>query len=172
MFIDLSDKSVVIVGGGSTAVRRTRTLLQFARNVTVIAKDAAQELIDMEKLGKITLHQRLVKRSDFHDAYLVLTATTDRKLNDDIYRLCKEGGIYVNVSNDRGKIGFSVPGDIHSQRHGRRSGRDRGLDSERPGKSERCRADCGGENYGVVRLKNDICFLWQKILYDIIKDRF
>ena len=50
MFIDLSDKSVVIVGGGSTAVRRTRTLLQFTRNVTVIAKDASQELIDMEKL--------------------------------------------------------------------------------------------------------------------------
>ncbi len=110
MFIDLSDKSVVIVGGGSTAVRRTRTLLQFTRNVTVIAKDAAQELIDMEKLGKITLHQRLVKRSDFHDAYLVLTATTDRKLNDDIYRLCKEEGIYVNVSNDREKSDFQFPG--------------------------------------------------------------
>ena len=110
MFIDLSDKSVVIVGGGSTAVRRARTLLQFTRNVTVIAKDAAQELIDMEKLGKITLHQRLVKRSDFHDAYLVLTATTDRKLNDDIYRLCKEEGIYVNVSNDREKSDFQFPG--------------------------------------------------------------
>ena len=110
MFIDLSDKSVVIVGGGSTAVRRARTLLQFTRNVTVIAKDASQELIDMEKLGKITLHQRLVKRSDFHDAYLVLTATTDRKLNDDIYRLCKEEGIYVNVSNDREKSDFQFPG--------------------------------------------------------------
>ena len=110
MFIDLSDKSVVIVGGGSTAVRRARTLLQFTRNVTVIAKDASQELIDMEKLGKITLHQRLVKRSDFHDAYLVLTATTDRKLNDDIYRLCKEEGIYVNVSNDRDKCDFQFPG--------------------------------------------------------------
>ena len=35
MFIDLTDKSVVIVGGGSTAVRRARTLLQFTRNVKV-----------------------------------------------------------------------------------------------------------------------------------------
>ena len=110
MFIDLSDKNVVIVGGGSTAVRRARTLLQFTRNVTVIAQDADPELIEMSKLGRINLQQRLVKRSDFQDAYLVLTATADHKLNDDVYRLCKDQGIYVNVSNDKDKCDFQFPG--------------------------------------------------------------
>ncbi|MBQ9065725.1 MAG: bifunctional precorrin-2 dehydrogenase/sirohydrochlorin ferrochelatase [Blautia sp.] len=110
MFIDLSDRSVVIVGGGSTAVRRARTLLQFTRNVTVVTKEADQDLIDMARLGRITLHQRLVKRADLQNAFMVLTATSDRKLNDDIYRLCKDEGIYVNVSNDREKSDFQFPG--------------------------------------------------------------
>ncbi len=110
MFIDLSDKRVVIVGGGSTAVRRARTLLQFTRNVKVVAQEADQELLDLAKLGKITLEKRLVKRSDLQDAFLVLTATADRKLNDDIYRLCKDEGIYVNISNDREKSDFQFPG--------------------------------------------------------------
>ena len=37
MFIDLSDKNVVVVGGGNIATRRVKTLLQFTRNVTAIA---------------------------------------------------------------------------------------------------------------------------------------
>ena len=31
MFIDLSDKKIVVVGGGNIATRRIRTLLQFTR---------------------------------------------------------------------------------------------------------------------------------------------
>ena len=34
MFIDLSDKKIVVVGGGNIATRRIRTLLQFTRNIT------------------------------------------------------------------------------------------------------------------------------------------
>ena len=37
MFIDLSDKKIVVVGGGNIATRRIRTLLQFTRNITAIA---------------------------------------------------------------------------------------------------------------------------------------
>ena len=37
MFVDLSDKNVVVVGGGNIATRRVKTLLQFTRNVTAIA---------------------------------------------------------------------------------------------------------------------------------------
>ena len=33
MFIDLSDKKIVVVGGGNIATRRIRTLLQFTRNI-------------------------------------------------------------------------------------------------------------------------------------------
>ena len=110
MFVDLSDKNVVVIGGGSVASRRIRTLLAFTRNITVIAPQVAPEVQEMAKLGQIELVQRPVKRSDFTMAYMVLAATNDHKLNDDIYRVCKEEGIYVNVSSDRDKCDFYFPG--------------------------------------------------------------
>jgi len=110
MFLDLTGKNVVIVGGGKTAVKRARTVLQFTRNVTVIADHVVPEMTELSRTGRITLHQRLVKRSDIQEAFLVLTATSDERLNDDIYRLCKDEGIYVNIQNDREKSDFQFPG--------------------------------------------------------------
>ena len=43
-------------------------------------------------------------------AYMVIAATNDWKLNDEIYRVCKEEGIYVNVADDKSKCDFYFPG--------------------------------------------------------------
>ncbi len=110
MFIDLSDKKVVVVGGANIAYRRIKTLLPFTRNVVVVAPYILPEVAEMGKKGQIRLYQRPVKRSDFNDAYMVIAATSDNKLNDDIYRICKEQGIYVNVASDRDKCDFFFPG--------------------------------------------------------------
>ena len=49
MFIDLSDKKIVVVGGGNIATRRVRTLLQFTRNITAIAPKCTMELAGTRK---------------------------------------------------------------------------------------------------------------------------
>ena len=100
MFIDLSDKNVVVVGGGNIATRRVKTLLQFTRNVTAIAPKVTEELRGLGTAGYVNLITRPVKRSDFQTAYMVIAATNDWKLNDEIYRVCKEEGIYVNILYD------------------------------------------------------------------------
>ena len=110
MFIDLSDKNIVVAGGGNIATRRIKTLLKFTRNITVVATKVTQELMDLGKAGTVTLYIRPVKRSDFANAYMVIAATNDWKLNDEIYRVCKEEGIYVNVADDKSKCDFYFPG--------------------------------------------------------------
>lgn len=110
MFVDLSDKNVVVVGGGTIAARRIKTLLSFSRNITVVAQKVTPEVQELGKAGLIDLRVRPVKRSDFEAAYMVIAATNDRKLNDDIYRVCKEEGIYVNDASDRDKCDFYFPG--------------------------------------------------------------
>lgn len=110
MFVDLSDKNIVVVGGGNIATRRVKTLLQFTRNVKAVAPQMTQELTELGKAGLVETVRRPVKRSDFSMAYIVIAATNDWKLNDEIYRICKEEGIYVNVADDKTKCDFYFPG--------------------------------------------------------------
>lgn len=110
MFVDLSDKNVVIVGGGNIATRRVKTMLQFTRNVTVVAPKMTEELMELGRTSYAEVYVRPVKRSDLSCAYMVIAATNDRKLNDEIYRVCKEEGIYVNIADDREKCDFQFPG--------------------------------------------------------------
>ena len=92
------------------ATRRIRTLLQFSRNITAIAPKSTMELQELGKTGYVNLILRPAKRSDFDKAYMVIAATNDWKLNDEIYRVCKEEGIYVNVVDDKSKCDFYFPG--------------------------------------------------------------
>lgn len=110
MFVDLSDKKIVVVGGGNIATRRIKTLLQFTRNITAVAPKTTMELHELGKAGFVNLIDRPVKRSDFTMAFMVIAATNDWKLNDEIYRVCKEEGIYVNVADDKSKCDFYFPG--------------------------------------------------------------
>ena len=110
MFIDLSDKEVLVIGGGPVAHRRISTLLQFTRKVTVVAQKADKEIREMSRLGQIRLEMRPLRRSDFSSAYMVIATTNDRKLNDDIFRICRSEGVYVNIASDRDKCDFYFPG--------------------------------------------------------------
>ena len=110
MFVDLSDKKIVVVGGGNIATRRVKTLLSFTRNITVVAPQMTAELLELGKTGKIEALLRPVKRQDFEFAYMVIAATNDWKVNEQVDRVCKEEGIYVNVADDKEKCDFYFPG--------------------------------------------------------------
>ena len=110
MFVDLSDKNIVVAGGGKTALQRTKCLLLFTRNITVIAPRMTQELQEMGKAGRVNIQLRPIRRSDFDNAYMVIAASQDWKLNEQICKVCKEEGIYVNVSGDKEESDFYFPG--------------------------------------------------------------
>ena len=110
LYVDLSDKNIVVVGGGTIATRRVKALLLFTRNITVIAPKMTADLWELGKLGKIQIQPRPVKKSDFSMAYMVLAVTNNSELNEEIYRICKEEGIYVNVASDKNLCDFYFPG--------------------------------------------------------------
>ena len=110
LYVDLSDKNIVVVGGGTIATRRVKALLLFTRNITVIAPKMTADLWELGKLGKIQIQPCPVKKSDFSMAYMVLAVTNNSELNEEIYRICKEEGIYVNVADDKSKCDFYFPG--------------------------------------------------------------
>jgi len=110
LFIDLTERKIVVVGGGKTGTRRVKALLPFTRNITVIAPELTADLRALAMAGHIQMVERPVKKSDFLDAFIVLAVTNDWKLNDTICKICRDEGIYVNTSNDREESDFLFPG--------------------------------------------------------------
>ena len=97
MFVDLTDKKVVIAGAGTIAKRRIRSMIEFTDHLYVIAPEVNKELKEMEEAGKLTILRKTYEREDLYDASLVIAATNDHKINQDIYAACKCLGIPVNV---------------------------------------------------------------------------
>lgn len=49
MFVDLTDKKVVVAGAGTIAKRRIRTLVKFTDELVVVAPEVNQELKQMQQ---------------------------------------------------------------------------------------------------------------------------
>lgn len=110
MFVDISKKRIYVVGAGTIAKRRIRSLSQFTDHLVVIAPEVNPELNQMEKKGQITILRKKYESSDIYEADMVIAATNDRRMNEDIYYVCKERGILVNVCSDKTKCDFYFPG--------------------------------------------------------------
>ena len=105
LFVDLNEKQIVVVGAGTIAKRRIRTLVSFTNH---------RELLDMEKAGMLRIKRKNYEREDIYDADYVIAATNDHQINSDIYSACKCMGITVNVCSDKTKCDFYFPGIVQN----------------------------------------------------------
>lgn len=112
MFVDISEKKVVVVGAGTIAKRRIRALADFTSHLTVIAPEVNRELLELQEQGKLTIQKKKYQREDIYDADLVIAATNDHQINEDIYSVCRCMGITVNVCSDKRKCDFYFPGIV------------------------------------------------------------
>ncbi len=109
MFIDLTDKKILVAGGGTIALRRIRTLLKFRTDIHVIAPELCEELAQMEQEGKITAERREYRAGDISGAQIVLAAADDHAVNRQIWEECRAAGIIVNVADDKKLCDFYFP---------------------------------------------------------------
>lgn len=105
LFIDLTDKNILVVGGGSIAVRRINTLLEFGANIKIVSKELNIENIK----GAVEFMQREFQPQDIEGMFMVISCTDDRELNHKIYELCKQKNIVVNVSDCKEETDFYFP---------------------------------------------------------------
>ena len=86
LFMDLTDRRVVVVGGGSVATRRVLTLLQQDADVVVIAPWASEELQRLALAGAIVLQLRAYESGDLEGAWLAIAATDQPSVNAEVSR--------------------------------------------------------------------------------------
>ncbi len=109
LYVDLSERNILVVGGGVVGTRRARVLSEFAGQITVVSPQVTEEMRELASLDCITLLQRPFEERDLAGMDVVLAATNDAVLNQKIAEMCRELGIPVNVSSDRTACDFLFP---------------------------------------------------------------
>lgn len=105
LFIDISDKKILVVGAGKIGSRRIRVLLEFGGKVTVVS-DKTDINCPVEN---VSLINRKFKESDIEDYFLVIASTNDRAVNHRIYEICREKNIPVSVADSAEESTFYFP---------------------------------------------------------------
>lgn len=150
LFIDLSDKKILVVGAGTIAARRIRVLCRFTQKIAVISPAVGEAVERLSREYALPVCQRPFEESDLDTAQLVLAATDDSSLNQKIARLCRQRGIPVNDCSDQRNCDFQFPsvvcsGDVVIGINA--SGKDHSLVKETRRKIERCMGAEGSGNY-------------------------
>lgn len=117
MFLDLSKKKIIIIGGGKVAERRVKTLLKFVPEITVIAPNLTDDMKEKVRQGKVIWMQEAFSEDNDvipEDANIVLAATDDAVCNERIAKLCKSRKIPVNDASDKELCDFYFPAIVTS----------------------------------------------------------
>ena len=128
MFVDMTERECLIVGGGNVAYRKVIVMLDFGAKVTVVAEDICDELRKLtiddiasedktgsytaNKENRITFIKRKFERKDCDGMEMVIAATDDNALNHEIAEYCKVNGIMVNAVDQKADCSFIFPSYI------------------------------------------------------------
>ena len=103
LFLDLTGKKVVLVGGGTIAARRIGTLRLFGCETVVIAPELKA------KAEGLTWLQRPYEPGDLEGAFLAIAATGDREVNRQMGEEARRLGIPVSVADCEAECSFYFP---------------------------------------------------------------
>ena len=130
LFVNLENKKVLVIGGGKIAYKKITKILEYSANVTIVAEKIEEEkLLQLENV-KIVDNKRIENDKDtieelVKDYFLVIAATNDEELNENIAKICDSRGILINnissktemnamfggiVKNDEFQIAISTGG--------------------------------------------------------------
>ena len=112
IFLDLSGRRCVVVGGGEVAGRKARGLLRAGADVVMISPEVKPGLAD---LG-FEVHARPYRAGDLEGAFLAFTATDSREVNAAVAREARERGIPANVADRPSEGDFALPSTLRRGR--------------------------------------------------------
>jgi len=112
IFLDISGKQVVVVGGGQIAERKVRQLVDCGAIVKVISSKLCPGIAQLAAIGLIEILDRDFTAGDLEGAYLAIAATDNPQVNKQIAQEAREGNILVNVATDLEESRFILPAVI------------------------------------------------------------
>ena len=102
--LNVQDKRCLIVGGGSVAQRKAKSLVECGAQVTVISPDLCDGFASF--MGNIQHLPRVFQSGDVQDYYVVFACTSNPAVNATVAREAQAQGIWCNVADDPAESDF------------------------------------------------------------------
>jgi uroporphyrin-III C-methyltransferase/precorrin-2 dehydrogenase/sirohydrochlorin ferrochelatase len=112
LFLDIKDRSVLLVGGGEVAARKFSILADAGAAITVVAPVLGRELTVALARGALVHQAREFAPADIEGAWLVVAATDDASVNAAVSAAANAARIPCNVVDDRELSSFIMPAII------------------------------------------------------------
>ena len=109
LFLDLTRQSAVVIGAGSVAARKIRTLLRAGAAVTIVSPQATSSLRRLAQTKRVRWVRRRYRRGDLRGACLVIAATNDPAVNQIVCSEAKRRNLLVNCITSPNVGNFFAP---------------------------------------------------------------
>ena len=109
IFLSLSGRRCLVVGGGAVAERKVAGLLDAEASVTVVSPTLTAELAHWVKEKKIRHFMRDYRKGDLSGYRLAFVATDDPQVNRAVYEEAQEAEVFLNTADDPGHCDFILP---------------------------------------------------------------
>ena len=105
IFLDVTQKRVLLIGGGRVALSKVKGLLPFSSSITVLSQEICEEI---SSLG-IDCIEGAYSKSALNGFDIVYACTSNRELNKQICEDARQLHILVNVVDDPSLSDFISP---------------------------------------------------------------
>ena len=113
VFLDIVDKSCLVVGGGQVGTRKVLTLLDCGARVKVVSRDVTPELQSLADRQKVVLRLADYCTADLDGMFLVIGATDDEFLNRKIHFDAERQHKLCNIADRPEACNFILPSIIN-----------------------------------------------------------
>ncbi|WP_457605805.1 precorrin-2 dehydrogenase/sirohydrochlorin ferrochelatase family protein [Nitratifractor sp.] len=108
-FLQLEGKRVLLVGGGAIALEKLEKLLDFTKEITIVAREVRPELERLAREHCLTLLVRPYRAGEVLDYEIVIVATDTVDLHRQIFEETRSSRVLVNSVDDTRYCDFIFP---------------------------------------------------------------
>lgn len=103
--IDISDRKILIIGGGQSALKKISILRRFGANLDVVAEN----IIDEVYVTGVTCFLKKYEKSDLNGYLMLYSCTNNEELDRQIVQDGREAGVLVNIHDNPALCQFVSP---------------------------------------------------------------
>jgi siroheme synthase-like protein len=109
IYLNLTGKRVIVIGGGEVAERKIESLLGTGASIVVISPEITARILVLATGRQIELHRRGYISGDCRGAAFVFSATDDHELNRTIFDEARNQGALINTADEPVLCDFIMP---------------------------------------------------------------